>query len=205
MTEFYGWAAEGLHDAKGPDLAVRTVYEARLLQRALRSGLTFKADMGAEIGCGYGRLTPVLADFCDRVVGFEREPVLIQKATAIHRDANFVRVPNLWSLPVQTSSIDVLLSFTVLQHMSAEHVRSTLREVDRVVSASGVVVLVEADGETDESAVDYSRLFTIGRPAEFYSELLPRFKIVTLLPRFLERGTWAGDRSAGNVIVLTRQ
>lgn len=205
MKGFYGWAPEGLHDAKGPDLAVRTVYEARLLQRAFRTCLTFEADVGAEIGCGYGRLTPVLADFCHSVVGFEREPLLVQKATAIHRDASFVRVPNLWSLPVPASSIDVLFSFTVLQHMSTEHVGSTLREVDRVLSDRGVAVLVEADGDTDESTIDHDRLFTIGRPTEFYLKLLPNFQLVTALPRVLEKGTWAGDGVVGNAIVLCRE
>jgi SAM-dependent methyltransferase len=205
MAEFYGWAPEGLHDAKGPDLAVRTVYEARLLQRALRTALTFEADTGAEIGCGYGRLTPVLADFCRSVVGFEREPLLVQKARAIHRDASFAQVPNLWSLPVSASSIDALFTFTVLQHMSAEHVHSTLHEVDRVMSDRGVAVLVEADGDTDESTIDYERLFTIGRPAEFYSKLLPHFRLMTVLPRVLEKGTWAGDGVVGNAIVLCRE
>lgn len=202
----FGWAAEGLHDAKGPDLAVRSVYEARLLQRALRLANPQRGKLGIELGAGYGRLTPVLADYCDKVIGFEREPALVQAANAKHRDCTFTQIEVLWDLPLETSSVDIAMTFTVLQHMSNDDADRVLGELDRVVGSKGIVVLTEdyADIADDESKFDKKHLFTVRRPVTYYHSRLRNFQLLGDFDRILERGTWAGDHVVGKAMAFQR-
>jgi SAM-dependent methyltransferase len=208
MKQAFGWAAaEGLHDAKGPDLAVRTSYELRLVQRALSLATPARRRLAIELGAGYGRLTSVLADYCGRVIGFEREPALVEQANARHRDCAFKRIDNLWTLPLDDGAADIAMTFTVLQHMSADDVQAVLKEVDRVLAPGAVLVLTEDRDEKgdDESKVDKSRLFTIRRPAKLYSAWLPNFEYIASHDRVLERGTWAGDAVVGAAMTFRKK
>jgi SAM-dependent methyltransferase len=208
MRQDFGWgAADGLHDAKGPDLAVRTSYELRLVQRALSLGTPVKRRLAIEVGAGYGRLTSLLADYCEKVIGFEREPRLVEQANARHRDCTFQRVDHLWRLPLQDGAVDLAMTFTVLQHMSAEDVQAVLKEMDRVLAPGGVLVLTEDRHELgdDESKVDKTRLFTIRRPEKLYAAWLPNFEHLGSHDRVLERGTWAGDAVVGAAMTFRKR
>jgi SAM-dependent methyltransferase len=208
MRQDFGWGTpEGLHDAKGPDLAVRTSYELRLVQRALALATPVKRRLAIEVGAGYGRLTSLLADYCEQVIGFEREPRLVEQANARHRDCTFQRIDNLWTLPLEHGAADIAITFTVLQHMSAEDVQAVLKELDRVLAPGGVLVLTEDSYESadDESMVDKTRLFTIRRPASLYCSWLPNFEYLGSHDRVLERGTWAGDTVVGAAMAFRKR
>lgn len=204
MPEFFGWSAEGLHDAKGPQLAVRTAYELRLVQRVLRALGVEGRSLGIELGAGYGRLTAVLADVCAEVIGFEREPLLVEQANATHRDCRFVQAKDLSRLPLVDGAVDVVLTFTVLQHMKSREVAAIAREVLRVTSPRAILVLVEDFGTVDEAAFPDDRLFTIPRRPEDYAKMLPGFTLDCVFDRVLERGTWAGDTVIGKAMGFRR-
>lgn len=202
----FGWSADGLHDAKGPNLAIRSVYEARLIQRAMAL-LTPRGQLGIEIGAGYGRLTSVLADYCDQVIGFEREPDLVERANQLHRDCTFRPIDVLWKIPLPDKSVDVAITFTVLQHLASEDVQKVLAELDRVVKPTGAVVLTEdyLPNEMDESVLDRNHLFTVPRPTAYYQRHMPNFELRGVVDRILERGTWAGDHVVGKSMAFARR
>ncbi len=204
MTDFFGWSAEGLHDAKGPLLSVRTAYEVRLVQRILRTLGVSGRGRGIELGAGYGRITSVLADVCSDVIGFEREPRLVEQANQTHRDCRFIQVMNLGELPLADGAADVVLTFTVLQQMKSPAVANALREVSRVAAPDGVVVLVEDFGVVEEASFPDDRLFTIPRRPEDYARMLPGFSLDCVLDRMLERGSWAGDAVVGKAMGFRR-
>jgi len=39
-----------------------------------------RVEMGIEVGCGYGRVTMVLAELCEHVLGLEREAAMVELA-----------------------------------------------------------------------------------------------------------------------------
>ena len=68
------WSFGHVVDADLPALAARTYREHADLRSHLRR-LTDGRPLSAacELGCGYGRVIPVLAEFAVRAVGFERQ------------------------------------------------------------------------------------------------------------------------------------
>ena len=69
---------EHVVDVDDTPLAVRTYMEQRDLRRCLNIvnfGKTIES--AAEFGCGFGRMTQVLAEFTSDVTGLEREHLLV--------------------------------------------------------------------------------------------------------------------------------
>jgi len=92
------WTLEEVVDSVGPGAILRNYVE----QRDVRACLLAAAVHGpirraADVGCGYGRLTPVLSEVASEVWGLERESDSSQKP-------NFYRL-NRWSVcPCQTTA-----------------------------------------------------------------------------------------------------
>src|SRR6056297_2588348 len=72
---------EWVVDVSDSKLSVRNYLEQRDL-RILLQGIATKTNIGsaAEFGCGFGRMTQVLSEFCNEVIGIEREIDLIEEA-----------------------------------------------------------------------------------------------------------------------------
>lgn len=113
----------------------------------------------------------VLTEFCDTVIGLEREPSLLEVARSLLPELKFTVVPSLLELPLEDRSADLLMTFTVLQHMTDEDARGALAEIKRIVRPAGFVLLME---KTDESAVygdptDRAQLLSLGRSVETFA------------------------------------
>lgn len=93
----FRWKVTDAGNSLFPDADLRTYYELRGIRDILRrrDGAMGRVPAACEIGCGYGRITPVLGEFADKVVGFEREPELISMAEVVVRDVEFVRLERL--------------------------------------------------------------------------------------------------------------
>jgi SAM-dependent methyltransferase len=143
-----------------------------------------------DIGCGFGRLTPVLTECAERVVGFEREAALLRIARALQPTVQFREIEELQQLPAEPSSFDLALVFTVLQHVPEPEVRRVIDELRRIVKPSGHLLLCE---ETDAAleAGDRSAAhlgYTCGRPVPTYQAWLAPWKLVGTKRRAIEPG-----------------
>ncbi len=150
----------------------------------------------AEVGAGFGRMTWVLENYSQApvpVTAFEREPAMIAKLQRLLPHVEAVQVAALTKLPAEEASFDLVLSFTVLQHMSDRDAIDTLAEMARITRH---YVLVVEDTDPDHHYVDPKNPthFTHGRDAGWYSEHLPEFEIVNYWPREVEPGfTYKGQ------------
>jgi SAM-dependent methyltransferase len=141
-----------------------------------------------EVGSGYGRMTVVLTEFFDEVVGFEREAHFVEEARRLLPAIRFEEVASLTELPASDDAFDCVLTFTVLQHLTDRVLAQTAHEISRIVKPGGHLLMCE---ETDPShrggAVDDpDDTCTIGRPVSKYEELFPAFTLLDTRPRHIE-------------------
>ena len=103
-------------------------------------------------------------------------------------DVSVVQVEALSTLPVAGHSADLVLCFTVLQHLADSALAAVAREVGRVLRPSGSIILVEETDETLEAgSADRADLgYTKGRSVETYAALFAPRRLVHTRPRRIE-------------------
>ncbi len=186
---FKPWTLRDVVDVDFPAFALRTYLEQagvrRFLARAAGGG---RVRAAAEVGCGYGRLLPVLSELAERVAGFERQPEFAAEAARLHPGAAIFRVASLARLPALDASFDFVLSFTVLQHLVDSVAGKVADEMKRLRAPGGHVLICE---ETDPSHVkgdtrDEAGICTIGRIPETYAGLFSPLRLLASEPRVVE-------------------
>jgi SAM-dependent methyltransferase len=185
------WTPKEVVDVDGPRAMLRAYLEQRDV-RELCARATGGARFGSacDVGCGFGRLTPVLTEFADRVVGLEREPGLLTIARSLQPSIEFRAIEALTRLPADDSSFDFALVFTVLQHVAEPDVHDVLDQLRRIVAPVGHLLLCE---ETDPAleAGDRAKAYlgyTCGRPVTTYESWLSPWRLVATQRRSIEPG-----------------
>ena len=191
MSERKTWAPADVVDVSGPPALVRNYLEQAAVRRYLQQAALATPILRAyDVGCGFGRLTPVLAETAGEVTGFEREASLLEIARGLLPALRFEQVSALDRLPVSDGSAQFVLTFTVVQHMPDERAAAVLAELQRVLTRGGHLLLAE---ETDPSleAGDRSNAdlgYTRGRSVTWYRDQLRPFSLLETAPRRIEPG-----------------
>jgi ubiquinone/menaquinone biosynthesis C-methylase UbiE len=110
----------------------------------------------AEVGCGTGAMLIDLARAVGRqgrVVGVEPQPTLAARARSRVAATGLGAIVEVLEgegqrLPLETDSVEVALTQTVLIHLPLAAVQATLAEMVRATSPGGRVVAVEQDCDT---------------------------------------------------------
>ena len=105
-----GW---GINGAGLPHFSARLYREVKLLERAIGS---YCAERSLEIGCGYGRLTPWIAEHSKQHYAIEPESALLNDAKKLYPNVHFYQA-KAQKLPFPSSYFDLSVSWTVLQHI----------------------------------------------------------------------------------------
>jgi SAM-dependent methyltransferase len=183
------WTDTDVVDVGHAAFATRTYLEQRDVRRYLaRMSDEMRLSAAADVGSGYGRLSPVLREVCPLVVGIEREPGLVEQAQALWPTIEFRQTPSLSRLPAEARSFDMALTFTVLQHLVDSVLLEVVGELKRILRHPGFLLLCE---ETDERPVsgdltDPSLTCTVGRSVVRYQELLAPMELIETSPRQIE-------------------
>ncbi len=93
-----------------------------------------------EVGCGFGRMSGVLAGRFDRVLALDVSPKMLDLARAAVTATNvdFVLVSGSSLEPVEDCAADVLVCYLVLQHLPGRDVVAAyLKEFARVLALDG--------------------------------------------------------------------
>ena len=96
-----------------------------------------------DFGCGVGRLSQALCAHFDRVTGVDISAPMIESAQRLNRYGERCQylVNHRQDLAAfADGSIDLVLTFIVLQHMAVEYSTAYIREFVRVLSPDGVAV-----------------------------------------------------------------
>lgn len=94
----------------------------------------------ADVGCGPGHVTAFLAGLGLDIFGVDNSPAMLDIARAAHPDLRF-EIGQLASLPIETSSLQAVVSKHSLIHTPAELVPAALDEFARVLAPGGVLFL----------------------------------------------------------------
>ena len=183
------WTPGEVVDVDGPRAMLRTYLEQRDVRELCASvGSASPLASACDIGCGFGRLTPVLTEFAERVVGFERETGLLSVAQSLQPSIDFRPIETLRCLPAAPASFNLGLVFTVLQHVPEPEVRAVIDELRRIVRPDGHLLLCEETDATLESGdrTEAHLGYTCGRLVTTYETWLAPWKLVAARRRSIE-------------------
>ncbi len=191
MTERKTWTPADVVDVSGPPALLRNYLEQRDVRRYVqRAAIGRPLQRAYDVGCGFGRLTPVLAEAAAHAVGFEREARLLATARQLLPALTFTDVTSLDALPAADASAQFVMTFTVLQHMPDGLAQRVLAEMRRVATPDAHLLLCEETDATleagDASAADLG--YTRGRSVQWYAARLAPFRLVDTAPRVIEPG-----------------
>jgi SAM-dependent methyltransferase len=188
-TERIVWQSTHVVDVRDAVFAARTYCEHRDLRALLAETLgARRVARACEFGAGFGRMTPVLTEFADSVAGFEREPHFVAEAQPLFPNISFHQVEQLYDVPSQDTSFDLILTFTVLQHLVDAVLQRVAAEIKRVLRPGGCLVICE---ETDTAhragdLVNPGGMCTIGRSVSTYQTLLDPLVLARTRRRIIE-------------------
>lgn len=180
--------AEG--DAYWPAAMRRTYFEQQMLYQfifSVRSGYFIR--LAVEFGCGYGHMLPVLSEFSGEVMGIERDAELSAIAASLQPRYRICNVNALSDVSLADKSVQLIVTYTVLQHLTDEECRQTIVQMKRILDPEGFIVICEDTGNV--SGPDYYQ-----RTMDQYQDLFIGMKMFCQAPRQFEDGRMVGQHMA---------
>jgi len=159
--------------------SARLYYESTQLRRNI-SAHTDKPKLGIELGCGYGRLTPHIDKEITDVVGFDINEDALNKARQFYPEIKFQK-NTADQIPLKTNKANVVVTWTVLQHIPDDSLKDLVEEIERVISADAVLIFCEKTQGTSEGA-------TIVRSIQDYDNIFSEFRLYHTESRKTEPG-----------------
>jgi len=163
-----------------PALCKELYVETRLIAQILGDTT---AERSLEVGCGFGRLTPWIADYSEDHYAIEPEKSLMESAREMTPEVSYANT-TAKDLPYPDEHFDLLVSWTVLMHVPNDRIESVVDELVRVSADDGKIILAEKTGDQFETG----RSFT--RSATEYEILFDPFELTGSTPRPMEAGGW---------------
>jgi ubiquinone/menaquinone biosynthesis C-methylase UbiE len=122
-----------------PALFARHHYETSLIRRLLGEK---NVQRSLELGCGYGRLSPTFASLSAHHTAIDIDPVALAAASTAYPHLDF-RQSNGVDLPFADGAFDLVVTWTVLQHVPPERIDGLSLEIMRVLAPEGRILLCE--------------------------------------------------------------
>lgn len=144
------WYVDTSLDFTSPDMVAFFDTGRRIVDEALGAN-SFDAavpqphgeQLAVEIGSGIGRVCKALADRFERVVGVDVSPEMVERARELVDATNveFMVGDGVSLGGISTASADLVLSFTVFQHIpNVDVIHGYIGEAGRVLRSGGVLV-----------------------------------------------------------------
>lgn len=114
-----------------------------IVDEALQQSPPLGSSLAVEIGCGLGRICVALAERFDRVVGLDISSEMLQRAgeVASHAQVSYVLGDGTSLRPIRDGVADLVLTFTVFQHIPRVPViERYVAEAGRILRPGGVFV-----------------------------------------------------------------
>ncbi|WP_049927031.1 class I SAM-dependent methyltransferase [Halopiger goleimassiliensis] len=167
-----------------PEFAANLAHEVSGLWALLDDLEAHDLDRSLEVGCGYGRLSPWLATRSDWHVALDPDGRALANATEQYREweLEFVR-GRAETLPCPDDAFDLVVTWTVLQHVPDGTIGAATSELRRVLSPDGHLVCCE---RVEPPADDH----IWPRSIEEYDRLLAPLSLVEVRDRPVEP-TWS--------------
>lgn len=144
ITALPKYDTEGLHildpkDRWGFKSKYITLIQKKALKRHLQPG---EGRYAVDLGCGFGRLTPLLSELCWRAIGIDPDPDLIEYARTYHPGPEY-RQGGLPDLPLEPASASLMLIQNVLRALKMMNRLDAVKGMGRFLASGARVLLVE--------------------------------------------------------------
>ena len=134
--------------------------------QALRTDLTGKQfENAVEIGAGYGRVTPWLAEFAEKVTAVEPNSDVRKYIDSYYPDIITID-EKVQGLQLDSDRYDLVFTRSVLQHIPEDSIGEAANEINRIADPNATLLLCEeTEGVTDQKQLwprtvdDYAELF----------------------------------------------
>jgi SAM-dependent methyltransferase len=138
------WYVDTSLDYRDPDMQRFFETGEKVVETALDQSPVPPPGTGlaVEIGSGVGRICLALASRFDRVVGIDVSPEMVERARQLvdHSAVTFIVGSGTGLEPLEDSTADLIVSFTVFQHIpSVAIIERYLAEAGRVLKPGGVL------------------------------------------------------------------
>jgi SAM-dependent methyltransferase len=178
LGDFYTFKEEGFAAAPSiPTLMARQFYELKYILEELellKQTRDYQSLRSLEIGCGYGRLSPYIGQHFKEHHAIDINATALGHATQLYPGIIF-REASVTKIPYPDRFFDLVISWTVLQHIPPNFIDGAIREIERVRSDCGVIILCEATRFPD---VSKPSSHTQDRKESFYEDAFPNLRLV---------------------------
>jgi ubiquinone/menaquinone biosynthesis C-methylase UbiE len=139
------------------------------------AGQRVKPARSLEIGCGFGRLSPYIAEHFEQHTAVDINNWAVSEASRFYPEISF-SVASATELPFPDHSFDAVLTWTVLQHIPNSLVGNALSEINRVANPKSLLILCEAtlNAAIPEKGWEH----THDRFPEFYAEAFSSRRLI---------------------------
>jgi SAM-dependent methyltransferase len=138
--DFVTFEWDGFVDAPSiPALFARHHYETARIRELLADK---NVQRSLEFGCGYGRLSPTIASLSTQHTAIDINAEAVAAARVAHPDLDF-RLSSGSKMAFPDNTFDLVVTWTVLQHVRPERIGGVLSELRRVLAAEGNLLLCE--------------------------------------------------------------
>ena len=124
------------------NFSARLYRDVKLLKEAIGN---YHGKKTIEIGAGYGRLTPWIAEHSEQHYAIEPEPSLLDVANILYPEIKF-SCALVQNLPYPNNFFDLCVSWTVLQHIPPLYIKQATNEIKRVLTDKAIIILAEGVG-----------------------------------------------------------
>jgi len=131
-----------LADTAGrPEFAAMTNQQGKQLIEIIGSA-DYDPTTSLEVGPGYGRLSPWVGYHTDEHIGVEPNEDALENAQELYPDFDY-RPGTGQDLPVSSDKADLVVTWTVLQHVPDDDIQAAADEIGRASQKNAVLVLCE--------------------------------------------------------------
>lgn len=163
-TDNWGWGNES-----PPGISATDYYHYCKLEELFQ---TRDVENALEVGCGYGRVLPWIAKSTGaNVCGIDANPDAIATAREHYPNIRF-ETQNATDLSYDDSSFDLVVTWTVLQHIPPKQIDEVSDELERVLEPDGLLLLLEDTKGDSEGPSVWSRSI------DKYDRMLPNCKLI---------------------------
>lgn len=155
---------------------------------SIRELVSDKVVLDAACGEGYG--SKILSEYAQKVVGLDISADTIERAQNNYIDAQNLQFVqgSIAQMPLEDNSIDIVVSFETIEHVSEELQKRFLIEVERVLKADGLLIISTPNKKIYSDLHNYHNEYHIKEfyEKEFVDFLSDYFKNIRLFNQFFE-------------------
>ncbi|WP_322923933.1 glycosyltransferase [Paenibacillus campi] len=190
-----------------PDIG-NTELEVEHIQRYQSIVKLVQGKVVLDAACGEGYGSNILADQAQFVYGVDIDPESIVNAQKKYDQANLkFFTKSVAELPLENSSVDIVISFETIEHLDEETQHQFLKEIKRVLKPDGIVIMSTPDKYWYTDVPNHHNPYHMKEfyKAEFEDFLRHYFKELHLFYQDMEIVSFIGEGEVDSYHNLTLQ